>query len=97
MATLALPSARIPVVARGDAQYHASLQVAQGTEGRSVFINRQEAIRSWYDRSEYLGRRLEDHLDPSPAVPGFPITEVIRTRFFEAGRLEPLPFPETDD
>lgn len=100
MPAIALPPAPMAIMVRVERPYHFARSVAEGAaegwEGRLVLQNRFAALRTWLDRSEYLHRQ-EEATDELPAVPQMPIVRTVRTRFFNAGPLQPLPFPDSDD
>lgn len=97
-----MPAIALPpeLMIRAERPYHLTRSVvedaAEGCEGRLVLRNRFAALLTWLDRSEYLLRQ-EEGPDEPPAVPQMPIVRTVRTRFFSAGPLQPLPFPDTDD
>jgi hypothetical protein len=84
-------------MARLEGVSSATQEYAEGREGRLVFGTRQAVYRAWYDRSEYLTRQKEEPSDELPAVYQPPIVRTVSTTFYDAGRHQPLPFPESDD
>jgi len=84
-------------MARLESSSFSTLGQAEGREGRLVLGNCRAVYRAWYNRSEYLTRRQEEPSDELPAVYQSPIVRTVDTTFYDAGRHQPLPFPDSDD
>ena len=97
MPAIAPPPEPVAIMARFESSSFSTLEHAEGREGRLVSGNRQAVYRAWYDRSEYLTRRQELPTDELPAVYQSPIVRTVSTTFYDAGRHQPLPFPDSDD
>ena len=96
MSAIAIPE---PIAMRAslDPSRYASLGRAEGREGRLVIGKRIAVYQAWYNRSEYLASLPEDFNDELPAVYQSPIRYMVSTIFLDAGRHQPLPFPDSDD
>lgn len=87
----------VAVLACIESSSFSTLEHAEGREGRLVLGNRQAAYKAWHDRSEYLARRRESPTDELPAVYQSPIVRTVSTTFYDAGRHQPLPFPDSEE
>jgi hypothetical protein len=97
MPAIAPPPEPVAILARHEGISYATQEYAEGREGRLVVGNLQAVYRAWYGRSEYLTRQKEEPSDELPAVYQAPIVRTVSTTFYDAGRHQPLPFPDSDD
>lgn len=103
MPAIAPPPEPVAITAHLDGNSFLTQVYAEGPESRLVFGNRRAVYKEWYGLSEYLNYPTEDTTpsdessDELPAVLQFPIVRTVRTRFYDAGRHQPLPFPDSDD
>ena len=72
-------------------------EYAAGREGRFVLDKGRATYHDWLKLSASLIPQHEEEEDELPPVKEFPIVQTVMTRFYEAGRLMPLPFPDSDD
>ena len=92
----------VPITTNLNGCHFPLLEQINGNETHPVGGNGVSADHARHESSEDTTREEEssDELpddDELPPVYQFPIVRTVRVRFIEIGRLQPLPFPESDD
>ncbi len=98
MANITTPEV-VPITTNLNGCHFPLLEQTNGSETHPVGENGVSADHARHKSSEDITSEEEELQDEDelPPVVQFPIIGTVRTRFVEIGRLQPLPFPESDD